>query len=796
MACSISLTGADQQTLQIPAGNTASAQFIFNAPSKIKNLQSVSLDVRSDCTGFYTEHCGMFYLDTCNRQTISRQFQESITVNFQLTPQDQQNQAFLQQYTSALSNQMTSTDVIIKTFSELVDKTPAPLLPVSTYDSHNQMKSSFTKANNRYTAAIQALEDENYDLALAMPSHTDDLDSLQQISQQSETLSQQINENIASYNQLVTDMNQYNERIKQEVSEINTPANAQIIQGINTAIASTTKRIESYDFDSINDAKNIIADHKKSISAKIADAKARQNAAIQDKLALLRAQINRLCSENQLCDPNSQIQGKDTVSKEDFCDLSKQTISISENYNQKLIDDYKNAAEKLSEQSELSGEQIIRLVNEAKEELNENISVIQKAIQDDVNAINKAGTEVDLIEYNSLTTEYRDASLIQRRDLLEKFELQQQRIHKQKLEVVDNTNGFVLFFKKLFKGLFVKKQDVIMPAMETIVPPASSDQSILDAYNENCVDSGNNIISTGATQLAVRLSTHESTIKTVALEAQTSCVNENGQRTTNCCSGDEYSDKEELYPVIFVHGHASETGGRVVQDSLDTFKTMATQFARNGYVQKDLLYPEDSMSLAKGAWSYCKPVVVRVTYYEGISTGQDATYSDKGIATYSPTLSKEVDAVLRATNKDKVIIVAHSMGGIVSRYYIKYDGGQTKVDKIITISSPHYGTRTLYSVLGPISYILLGATESAQMKQGSSFLQALNSPSDSLVDSYTIMGDNDGCITAPCDGVVAVDTAKLKGAKKNEVFNGTQYEHNAIVDQPEIATEVLNIIQS
>jgi triacylglycerol lipase len=48
--------------------------------------------------------------------------------------------------------------------------------------------------------------------------------------------------------------------------------------------------------------------------------------------------------------------------------------------------------------------------------------------------------------------------------------------------------------------------------------------------------------------------------------------------------------------------------------------------------------------------------------------------------------------------KQSLDIVGYSMGGIVSRYYVQRLGGINRVQRFITISSPHKGTLTAYSL--------------------------------------------------------------------------------------------------
>jgi triacylglycerol lipase len=63
-------------------------------------------------------------------------------------------------------------------------------------------------------------------------------------------------------------------------------------------------------------------------------------------------------------------------------------------------------------------------------------------------------------------------------------------------------------------------------------------------------------------------------------------------------------------------------------------------------------------------------------------------------------------------------LVGFSMGGIVSRYYVQRLGGMKRVQRFITISSPHYGTVIAYGSRLP---------GCVQMRTNSAFLKDLNS---------------------------------------------------------------------
>lgn len=62
-------------------------------------------------------------------------------------------------------------------------------------------------------------------------------------------------------------------------------------------------------------------------------------------------------------------------------------------------------------------------------------------------------------------------------------------------------------------------------------------------------------------------------------------------------------------------------------------------------------------------------------------------------------------------------VVGYSMGGIVSRYYVQRLGGVQRVQRLITLSSPHNGTWVAYGSQRP---------GCLQMRPNSSFLTDLN----------------------------------------------------------------------
>lgn len=62
-----------------------------------------------------------------------------------------------------------------------------------------------------------------------------------------------------------------------------------------------------------------------------------------------------------------------------------------------------------------------------------------------------------------------------------------------------------------------------------------------------------------------------------------------------------------------------------------------------------------------------------------------------GIEEFVPQVHEAVEAVCRETGHAKIILVAHSMGGLVARAYLR-ERGSSRIAKVITLGTPHQGT--------------------------------------------------------------------------------------------------------
>jgi len=99
---------------------------------------------------------------------------------------------------------------------------------------------------------------------------------------------------------------------------------------------------------------------------------------------------------------------------------------------------------------------------------------------------------------------------------------------------------------------------------------------------------------------------------------------------------------------------------------------------------------------------------------------------DAGYDVWMPSLDRDNVAnaeIIRMTVDlqpagDPVHIVAHSMGGLSSRHYLKFLGGHERVTRFVAMDTPNYGIPWLKALW----------FNNFQMWSGSSFLSALNAP--------------------------------------------------------------------
>lgn len=107
-------------------------------------------------------------------------------------------------------------------------------------------------------------------------------------------------------------------------------------------------------------------------------------------------------------------------------------------------------------------------------------------------------------------------------------------------------------------------------------------------------------------------------------------------------------------------------------------------------------------------------------------------------------LAARIDELLAATGATQLTLVAHSMGGLVCRAYLR-SHGSNKIDQLITLGAPHHGTFHAYLASGP---------NGAQMRLNNPWLAELNQTAVTV--PFTSIYSVHDTIIAPQDSSVMV----------------------------------------
>ena len=261
----------------------------------------------------------------------------------------------------------------------------------------------------------------------------------------------------------------------------------------------------------------------------------------------------------------------------------------------------------------------------------------------------------------------------------------------------------------------------------------------------------------------------------------------------NCshCSADPKN-----YPTVFVHGHSFNIHDPP-ESSIKTFTKIQKKLTDEHIIINagDI----DYSTAYSSHWSLMAlPVGVRATYYYLPYYETELIFKsikkEEGIESYSLRLKEIIDIVLANTGTDKVNIVAHSMGGLVTRNYLSVFG-ESHVNKVVLIGTPNNGISGRADAL--CSHF---ADKKAcdDMSQDSIFLKRLDRYRPDI-PVYLIIGkgcetdgkDGDGVVTAESSALDYADTTYING-KCQDFLNSDL--HGDLLD-PEKYPEAYNRIK-
>ena len=175
-----------------------------------------------------------------------------------------------------------------------------------------------------------------------------------------------------------------------------------------------------------------------------------------------------------------------------------------------------------------------------------------------------------------------------------------------------------------------------------------------------------------------------------------------------------------------------------------------------------------------GFWAHLEPLLDR----ERISHASiDLEPVAGSIDDYTPLIEARVQELCAATGAARIAIVAHSMGGLAARAWMR-GYGSAKVARLVTLGTPHHGT-----VLANLG---LGAN-AAQMRRDSPWLRALDAGETQDVRARIVS------LYTHHDNIVAPQDSSILPGARNVAFGGVG--HVALGSNPRVLAEVLHVLR-
>jgi len=143
---------------------------------------------------------------------------------------------------------------------------------------------------------------------------------------------------------------------------------------------------------------------------------------------------------------------------------------------------------------------------------------------------------------------------------------------------------------------------------------------------------------------------------------------------------------------------------------------------------------------------------------------------------FAGQLQARIDAICAVTGAARVALIAHSMGGLVARAYLRRFGA-SRVAKLITIGTPHHGSMLAWTFVGCCL---------SQMRPGSPWLAALNSSEDGTRPTPTLS------IWSRHDSMVAPQASAELACARNVALVGIG--HNALLNHCDVIDEVARAV--
>lgn len=135
------------------------------------------------------------------------------------------------------------------------------------------------------------------------------------------------------------------------------------------------------------------------------------------------------------------------------------------------------------------------------------------------------------------------------------------------------------------------------------------------------------------------------------------------------------------------------------------------------------------------------------------------------------------DRLKREVRGGSIDIIAHSMGGLVARYYVQVLGGDRRVSRLITLATPHHGTHPSVYIPSALMW---------QFRPNGVFIEHLNAQPPPRVQCVSFAAGEDHLVLPPESGLAPFGETRM--------FDGLG--HISMLFAPQVFSAIRGVLDS
>ena len=145
------------------------------------------------------------------------------------------------------------------------------------------------------------------------------------------------------------------------------------------------------------------------------------------------------------------------------------------------------------------------------------------------------------------------------------------------------------------------------------------------------------------------------------------------------------------------------------------------------------------------------------------------------VAQGAEDLGRHIERLCEQTGHDRIHVVGHSLGGLIARYHVQKQGGDRRVDRLVTLGTPHQGSLWAHVLPTPLV---------RQLRPGSPTLRALEEPApDCRTPLTAIYSDLDQVVVPTSSGRCEHPDLAVRNVLVRGVGHMSLPIHRAVVDE-------------